>query len=80
MNPAIQFGWDCDGLVATVRSEATPGWPPTGHWDERAPWKARYCAHKARVLGLLSVPGPEPAFAMASVTRDGADRRSREAK
>lgn len=53
MTPVQRFGYDCDGLLAAVRSEATPGWPQTGHWDERAPWMAKYCANRARVLGLL---------------------------
>jgi hypothetical protein len=52
-NAARRYRWDVEGLLLAVRRESEPGWPPTGHIDPRAPWLARHCAHRARVLGLV---------------------------
>jgi hypothetical protein len=68
VNPRIQFGWDCDGLLDCIRRESIPGqW--RGPWMDSAPLMARLCAHKARVLGLLDLPDAPTGPLAAPVAR-----------
>lgn len=59
MTAPMSFEYDCIGLVALVQRAADPtsaDWSPYfGYVVGRAVWQAKYCAHRARVLGLIPV-------------------------